>query len=144
MGPGAEAHELRDTYELLGARARLHEDAKGGLAWRIVSSGGRTSKRSWELRPTSCAMVSRSLVPTNGLLVSDLSPRKLDDARVQVAEMSVDLEEKQKICDVKAKECEELLKATSHRHRAHSTGDYSRALQSRRSAGSGGVRLHPH
>eukprot|EP00931_Biecheleriopsis_adriatica_P088379 TRINITY_DN62713_c0_g1_i1.p1 TRINITY_DN62713_c0_g1~~TRINITY_DN62713_c0_g1_i1.p1 ORF type:complete len:1031 (+),score=254.49 TRINITY_DN62713_c0_g1_i1:369-3095(+) len=34
---------------------------------------------------------------------------KLDDARTQVAEMSIDLEEKQKICDVKAKECEELL-----------------------------------
>ena len=44
---------------------------------------------------------------------------KLDDARVQVAEMSVDLEEKQKICDVKAKECEELLKViTAERSKA--------------------------
>jgi len=44
---------------------------------------------------------------------------KLDDARVQVAEMSVDLEEKQKICDIKAKECEELLKViTAERSKA--------------------------
>mmetsp|Transcript_14483 Transcript_14483/g.50911 ORF Transcript_14483/g.50911 Transcript_14483/m.50911 type:complete len:4419 (-) Transcript_14483:356-13612(-) len=34
---------------------------------------------------------------------------KLDDARTQVAEMSIDLEAKQKICDVKSVECGELL-----------------------------------
>ena len=34
---------------------------------------------------------------------------KLDDARTQVAEMSIDLEEKQGICEVKSKECTELL-----------------------------------
>ncbi|CAK0888334.1 unnamed protein product [Prorocentrum cordatum] len=34
---------------------------------------------------------------------------KLDDASTQVAEMSVDLETKQEICTVKAKECEELM-----------------------------------
>ena len=77
-------------------------------------------------------------------------------------------EEKQKICDVKAKECEELLKAgwkvpigccwemyglmLKHVEADWSlqaanrlwAGDYSRAIQGRRTTSTGGSRLHPH